>query len=104
MPALEFESGVESAWHIYPLVLDDGVDRAGFRRGLRDGRIQTSVHYPPLHLTRAFGDAPRGALTSTEDYARRTVTIPLFPHLTETQQSLVVRAIEATLCPRSQIA
>jgi dTDP-4-amino-4,6-dideoxygalactose transaminase len=29
----------------------------------------------------------------TEDYGRRTVTIPLFPHMSERQQEVVVDAI-----------
>ncbi len=90
-PAIEAEPGVENAWHIFPLLLDRGIDRARFRRQLREAGVQTSVHYPPLHLTRAFASAR--ALPMTEDYARRTVTIPLFSHMNKAQQARVIRAI-----------
>jgi dTDP-4-amino-4,6-dideoxygalactose transaminase len=96
-PAIEVEPGVQCAWHIYPLLLDAGVDRAAFRASLRAAGIQTSVHYPPLHRSRAFG--AETSLPITEDYARRTVTIPMFPHLTEDQQGSVLDAIRAALRP-----
>ena len=52
---------VDSAWHIFPLLLDPDVDRARrFADGSASTGVQTSVHYPPLHLTRAFGDRRRG--------------------------------------------
>src|SRR5205085_1211925 len=45
-PAMEDQPGVRSAWHIFPMLLDPGVDRGAFRERLRDAGIQTSVHYP----------------------------------------------------------
>lgn len=98
-PAVDVGPGVQSAWHIYPVLLEPGVDRAELRERLRSAGVQTSVHYPPLHLTRAF--ATGRPLPVTEDYARRTVTLPLFPHLTEAQQGLVLDALSKTSvrCP-----
>jgi dTDP-4-amino-4,6-dideoxygalactose transaminase len=78
------------AWHLFPILLAEGVDRGAFRELLRDGGIQTSVHYPPLHLTTAFGAGRPTALPLTESYGRRTVTLPLFPHMTGEQQSTVL--------------
>jgi dTDP-4-amino-4,6-dideoxygalactose transaminase len=100
-PAIAVEPGVRSAWHIYPLLLDPEVDRNAFRDRLRASGVQTSVHYPPLHRTSAFGRAgSETSLPITEDYARRTVTIPMFPHLTEAQQARVVDAIGVALRAR----
>ena len=81
------------AWHIYPVRLDDDVDRAAFRDRLAAAGIQTSVHYPPLHLSPAFARYARTPLPATEGYARRTVTVPLFAHMTESQQDLVIAAV-----------
>jgi dTDP-4-amino-4,6-dideoxygalactose transaminase len=88
---------IRSAWHIFPLLLDPDVDRREFRERLRDAGVQTSVHYPPLHRTPAFARAPHPALALTDDYARRTVTIPLFAHMSEAQQGLVLEAVSAAL-------
>ena len=94
-PAIAEEAAVRSAWHIFPLVLESGTDRAAFRARMRDLGVQTSVHYPPLHQTRGFREARGGSLPVTEDYGRRTLTVPLFPHMTESQQARVVDAVEA---------
>jgi dTDP-4-amino-4,6-dideoxygalactose transaminase len=95
--AIEPEPGVRSAWHLFVLLLDPGVDRAAFRARMRERGVQTSIHYPPLHLTRAFRPASATNLPRTEDYAARTVTIPLFPHMTDEQQTLVIESVEDAL-------
>jgi dTDP-4-amino-4,6-dideoxygalactose transaminase len=87
-------AAVRSAWHIFPLLLDDAIDRDRFRRHLRDEAVQTSVHYPPLHLSTAFALWARNSLPLTEEFARRTVTIPLFPHMSDRQQAHVVEAVD----------
>jgi len=92
-PVLEPEPGADSAWHIYPLMLDPRLDREAFRSRLAAAGVQTSVHYPPLHLMRAFVNSRASRLTATEDYARRTVTVPLFPHMSEDQQAHVIDSI-----------
>jgi dTDP-4-amino-4,6-dideoxygalactose transaminase len=94
-PAVAEAPGVRSAWHIYPLLLDARVDRSSFRDALRAAGVQTSVHYSPLHLTRAFSRYASGPLPATEDYARRTVTVPLFPHMSDEQQQRVIEAIRS---------
>jgi dTDP-4-amino-4,6-dideoxygalactose transaminase len=91
-PAIDPNPGVSSAWHLFPVLLDSRLDRAQVRRGLATVGIQTSVHYPPLHLTTAF--AQPCALPVTEDYARRTMTLPLFPHLSDSQFNSVVDALK----------
>ncbi len=80
--------------HIYPLVLDRRLDRGAFRALLRASGVQTAIHYKPLHLTKAFARYARHPLPHTEEYARRTVTIPLFEGISELQQAHVTAAID----------
>jgi dTDP-4-amino-4,6-dideoxygalactose transaminase len=87
------EPGSDCAWHICPLILDPGIDRDTFRSRLGAEGVQTSVHYPPLHLTRAFATAGAPKLPMTESYARGTVTVPLFPHMSDGQQAHVIDSI-----------
>jgi dTDP-4-amino-4,6-dideoxygalactose transaminase len=93
MPPLE---GATSACHLFTIVLEPDVDRDRFRAGLAAVGVQTSVHYPPVHTfsVHASGGVP---LPLTEDYAARTVTLPLFAHMTHDQQDLVVTAVAETL-------
>jgi dTDP-4-amino-4,6-dideoxygalactose transaminase len=92
-PAIVETAGVRCAWHIFPVLLDRHLDRAEFRARLASAGIQTSIHYPPLHLSPAFAQYARGPLPLTEEYAARAVTLPLFPHLTSEQQSSVLEAV-----------
>jgi dTDP-4-amino-4,6-dideoxygalactose transaminase len=76
--AIPFEGGDDdSACHILPIVMADEESREELRRAAADAGVQTSVHYPPAHRFRVFGDQP--PLPVTEAYARREVTVPLFP-------------------------
>lgn len=84
-----------SAHHIFTVVLDEGIDRDALRATLADAGVQTSMHYPPIHLFSIYeGDWD---LPLTEDYAGRAVTLPLFPHMTVAQLELVVEVLAAAV-------
>ena len=99
--ALPAAHPVSSAHHLFCVVLDEGLDRDAFRARLVDARIQTSIHYPPVHRFSIYGEQP--SLPVTEAYAERTVTLPMFAHMTAAQQDLVVEAVTAAVAePRAQ--
>jgi dTDP-4-amino-4,6-dideoxygalactose transaminase len=90
------QEGLRPAHHLFCVLLPESVDRRGFRAHLADAGIQTSMHYPPVHR---FSIYARGApeLAVTDAYASRTVTLPLFPHMSRTQQDLVIDLIGSAL-------
>lgn len=98
--ALAPSPGLDSAHHLFCVVLQDGVDRTRFRAELADAGIQTSVHYPPIHRFSIY-EAPGTVLPVTEAYAERTVTLPMFSHLTEPQQNLVIDHVTVASLERS---
>ena len=54
----------------------------GRRQWLTSSRVQTSVHYPPIHRFTAYADiGARRTLPRTEAVAERILTLPLYPHL-----------------------
>jgi UDP-2-acetamido-2-deoxy-ribo-hexuluronate aminotransferase len=62
--------------------------------------IPTAVHYPvPLHLQPVFADLNQGAgsFPVSEAAARRVISLPMHPYLTEDQQVRVVRALKETI-------
>ena len=81
--------GATSAHHIFTIVLHEGTPRDAFRSTLAERGVQTSVHYPPVHCFSIYAGGHRD-LPLTEAYAERTVTLPLFAHMTAAQQDLVV--------------
>src|SRR4051794_17846408 len=94
--ALDPTDGLESAHHLFTIVLDEGLDRDAFRAALHERGVQTSLHYPPVHRFAFYADA--GAQTPlTDAYAARAVTLPMYAHMTHEQQDLVVDAVAAAL-------
>jgi dTDP-4-amino-4,6-dideoxygalactose transaminase len=88
-------SGARLAHHLFAVVLDEGVDRAGLREALAARGIQTSVHYPPVHRFSIYSDTQR--LPVTEAYGARAVSLPMFATMTTTQQDEVVESIRDVL-------
>ncbi len=89
-----------SAHHIQPILLPDGTDREAVMVELRRRGVQSSIHYPALHLfsyyRTAFGGHD-GQLPQTEAVTRRELTLPLFPTMTDEQLETVVAELAATL-------
>jgi UDP-2-acetamido-2-deoxy-ribo-hexuluronate aminotransferase len=58
------------------------------------------VHYPvPLHLQPVFADLGQGegAFPKSEAAARRVISLPMHPYLTEAQQATVVKALKESV-------
>lgn len=85
-----------SSQHIFPVLLPEGADRQSFREALKADGIQTSFHYPPVHHFRIYRQEGE-ELWMTETAARRQVTLPLFPGMTDAQQSLVIESVVKAL-------
>lgn len=94
-----------SSYCLFTAVLDPSVDRDEFRRSLADQGVQTTVHYPLLHLDGVHAQSTT-RLPVSEDYAHRCVTLPMFPQMESWQLELVVDAINKTLdkVPRAAAA
>jgi dTDP-4-amino-4,6-dideoxygalactose transaminase len=80
--------------HHLAVVLAD--DRDGLRAYLDARGITTAVHYPvPCHLQTAYRAWADGPLPTAEAAAGRITSLPLFPHMTDTQVDLVCDALAA---------
>lgn len=93
----------DSAHHLFPVLLLDGLERSVLQEQLKAAGIQSSVHYPPIHLfsyyRRQCGGQP-GSLPRTEDVAARLVSLPLHVRMTEQQVELVARTVRAAVQER----
>jgi dTDP-4-amino-4,6-dideoxygalactose transaminase len=80
--------------HLAVILLPTDRRRDEIQQELALRRIQTSVHYPPIHAFSHYHDMPmRRPLPRTEAVAPRLLTLPLFPHLSEQQVDEVVDAL-----------
>jgi dTDP-4-amino-4,6-dideoxygalactose transaminase len=94
--SVAFEAGdhEHSSHHLAVAVLAPEVDRDETRMALQSARVQTSVHYPPIHRFTYYGElGRRRALPVTDDVSGRIVTLPLFPHMTDEQVELVSQSL-----------
>ena len=85
-----------SSQHIFPVLLPESVDREAFRELMKQDGIQTSFHYPPVHQFKIYRDEAE-TLWMTENVARRQVTLPLFPGMTDEQQDWVIESVVKAL-------
>jgi dTDP-4-amino-4,6-dideoxygalactose transaminase len=89
-----------SSYHILPVLLPEGSDKQGFMAHMKAQGIQTSWHYPPAHTFSIYGSGSAGEdgrLKLTDLAAKREVTLPLFPTMSEEQVHWVVEAARASL-------
>jgi dTDP-4-amino-4,6-dideoxygalactose transaminase len=93
LPFKNFSLEALSSYHLFPIVLPEGINRAKFIDFLKEARIQTSIHYPPIHQFTYYKDNyPDVQLPTTETVASREVTLPLFPTMNQKAIDLVVSA------------
>ncbi|MGZ4281042.1 MAG: DegT/DnrJ/EryC1/StrS family aminotransferase [Gaiellaceae bacterium] len=93
----EPRDGVTPSYHLAVVVLPEGVDRDAVRAALAERGIQTSVHYPPIHLFSAYRTRSRRSLPRTEAVAGRILTLPLYGAMRDEQVEAVIEALLQTL-------
>jgi dTDP-4-amino-4,6-dideoxygalactose transaminase len=87
-----------SAHHFLPAVLPAGTDRNAVMAQLRDRGVQTTVHYPPIHLLSLYREQnPTTSLPQTEAFASRELTLPLHPKLEHCDIDQVTAALAEAL-------
>jgi len=89
--------GYVHAYHLFPLLFENAQLRERAFYEMRNKGITVQVHYRPVHMHSAHkarsADLP--LKNHTEDIASRILSIPIFPGLSKSKQTRVVRAIEA---------
>jgi len=86
--------GSEVVYHLFVVLSDH---RDALQAHLQERGIQTGVHYPlPLHLQKAYAHLGHrvGDFPVAEAQALRTLSLPLFPHLSHEQQDRVIEAVK----------
>jgi dTDP-4-amino-4,6-dideoxygalactose transaminase len=96
LPFAKVSTEIKPAYHLAVALFESAARRDEARRALADAQIQTSLHYPPIHLFTAYRDVERRTpLTRTEDVARRLLTLPLFGHMREDQVEAVIEGLKS---------
>jgi dTDP-4-amino-4,6-dideoxygalactose transaminase len=95
-PFRGYEPGVNT-YHIYPVILDERLDRAAVVEALRTRGIQASIHYPTIPGFEAYSGADPAATPLATEISRRELTLPLFPTMGKGKVDLVCEAMEASV-------
>ena len=95
-------SGDVHSWHLYVTQLSDGagVARDVFIERLFELGIGCSVHYIPLHLQPYWRDTYQltpEMFPVSQQIFERTVSLPLYTRMTETDVARVVKAVKVAL-------
>jgi len=101
MPVADFAN---CNWHMFQVLLPAGADRGKFIAAMKEQGIGVGVHYPALHLFslyRALGFKD-GDFPHAEDIGRRTITLPLFPAMADSDVDRVCAAITAATADAPQ--
>ena len=106
LPFRHDEREAESACHLFPMLLPEGLDRQAYRQAyrqafierMRAAGVQTSIHYPPIHQFSYYRRRyPDVRLPVTEQVANRELTLPLYPTMSDAQVELVVASVKDAL-------
>jgi len=88
------------SYHLFPILVAPHVDRNQVMERLKGFGIQTSVHYPPVHLfsfyRKRFG-FKKGMLPKTEEVSRREVTLPLHPRMDEEDVKWIAEKVKSVI-------
>jgi dTDP-4-amino-4,6-dideoxygalactose transaminase len=92
--------GGNPSYHLFPILVAPRINRNRVMQGLKDFGIQTSVHYPPVHLfslyRRRFGFR-EGTFPKTEEVSRREVTLPLHPRMNREDVKWIAKRIKEVI-------
>jgi dTDP-4-amino-4,6-dideoxygalactose transaminase len=98
IPFMNPHHDVVSSYHLFPILLPETIDRNKFIDFLKAARIQTSIHYPPVHKFQYYRRIyPDLTLPQTEAVAVREVTLPLYPTMYQISVDQVVAAVGSAL-------
>lgn len=83
----------KSGWHIYPIQFKTK-NRKKMFDAFRENNIGVQVHYIPVHLLSFYKNKfsyKEGDFPMAEQYAKRAITLPLFPKMTDQEVQRVIQ-------------
>jgi perosamine synthetase len=92
--------GAVRGWFVFTVMVPRGVDRDGAIEGLRAEGIASKPYLPAIHLMsyyrERFGHRP-GEFPVAEDVGARSLALPFFPQLQESEVARVAETLAAVL-------
>ena len=92
--------GDARGWFVYVVQVPHGVDRDGTIEALRERGIDSKPYLPAIHLMSFYRERfghREGEFPVCEDVAARSLALPFFPGLTESQVARVSEGLAAAI-------
>ncbi|HEY6890042.1 MAG TPA: DegT/DnrJ/EryC1/StrS family aminotransferase, partial [Solirubrobacter sp.] len=99
LPCEDFGGDVRG-WFVFVVQLPHGADRDDTIRALYERGVQSKPYLPAIHLMSFYREGfgyREGQFPVCEDVAARSIALPFFPELTESQVAEVAEALESVL-------
>jgi dTDP-4-amino-4,6-dideoxygalactose transaminase len=92
------DTDIRPTYYIYPVLLDNGIDRDKIMDNMKQKGVQTSIHYRPIHTFSVYNPfARKYQLPLTDELRERILTLPLFPTMTDEQIHYVLESLAASI-------
>ena len=88
------------SYHLFPVLVAPFVDRNRVMEKLKDFGIQSSIHYPPVHLFSLYRNRfgyRKGDLPITEEVSQREITLPLHPLLNTKDVKWIAKKVKVVI-------
>jgi UDP-4-amino-4,6-dideoxy-N-acetyl-beta-L-altrosamine transaminase len=91
---IKSQSGVVNG-HAYHLYVIEVKDRLGLYNYLRENNVYAQIHYVPSHLMPYYRQLgwKEGDLPNAESYYKNCLSLPIYPTLSDEEQSFVINKI-----------
>ena len=94
---VKYQKIPENSFHAYHLFIIEIENRKSFYDYLHQNGILAQVHYIPVHLLDYYSRFgwQKGDFPIAENYYDKTVSLPMFPSLTDDEQNYVIDKVKA---------
>jgi Predicted pyridoxal phosphate-dependent enzyme apparently involved in regulation of cell wall biogenesis len=100
IPYRHFSRGKPN-YHIMPVLLSDSIDRNVIIESMKQGGVQTSIHYPAIQRFTAYRDkvnqTPKAEYVSAHE-----LTLPLYPSMTHEEADIVCNALKNSIIKQEE--
>jgi perosamine synthetase len=96
MPPLTL-SGVAISWFVYVVRLAASIDRDRVRESLKREGVATATYFEPIHQQAGWSRFTRLPMPVAESVGPRTLALPFFTRISETQLEAVAASVERAI-------
>jgi dTDP-4-amino-4,6-dideoxygalactose transaminase len=85
-------------YHIYPILLPQGINREQVFNSMKENGIQTSIHYPSIKSFTAYKEELKSySMPNCDAISPQELTLPLYPTMRKSDAELVIENLEKAI-------